>query len=236
MTIKSVNTLRSRKVDQLTLHLLLLLFVLTSVCGSKQPTNSIIEDTVVKYYIDSNSGNDNNDGLTPESAWKTLKKASSLVFKPGNSILLRRGSRFNGTLLLQATGSDQFPVIVDAYGNCKKPIIDAAGYEAGVHIINSNYVEVQNLEIISDGGDAIAIDGRKNRYGVLVEGINNETYRHFHLKNLDIHDIFASESVPSEGMNPTSNMGMGIAILARSDGAKLSDILIEGCKISRTGH
>ena len=32
----------------------------------------------VAYYVDAVNGNDDNDGTSPETAWKTLKKASSI--------------------------------------------------------------------------------------------------------------------------------------------------------------
>ena len=31
----------------------------------------------VAYYVDAENGNDDNDGTSPETAWKTLRKASS---------------------------------------------------------------------------------------------------------------------------------------------------------------
>ena len=218
---------------------LLLLFLSTFTCGMHQPNNPLANKSRKSYYVDSVSGNDSHDGLSPQTAWKTLSKASSQAYGPGDRLLLRRGARFNGTLLLQATGSAQLPVIVDTYdhgdGINAKPIIDAAGYEAGVHITNGSYVEINNLEIVSDGGTNIEKQALKQRYGVLVEAEKPGIYQHIHVANLDIHAIFATESVPANGKNPTSNKGMGIGILAKSEEAKLMDIVIKDCNIGLTG-
>ena len=42
-----------------------------------------------KYYVSSSSGNDTNDGLTPERAFKTLKRVSEEKLSPGDSLLLK---------------------------------------------------------------------------------------------------------------------------------------------------
>ena len=44
------------------------------------------------YYVDATHGNDNNDGLSPATAWRTMGKVSDFSFLPGDSILLKRGN------------------------------------------------------------------------------------------------------------------------------------------------
>ena len=52
------------------------------------------------YYVDAENGNDANDGTTPETAWKTLTKASSIrKMTEGGSILLKAGCVWNGEQL-----------------------------------------------------------------------------------------------------------------------------------------
>ena len=47
----------------------------------------------VTYYVDAENGDDSNDGTSPETAWKTLAKASSIrQLKEGESILVRAES------------------------------------------------------------------------------------------------------------------------------------------------
>jgi|GEM_PF-5438142 len=70
------------------------------------------------YYL-SNDGNDANSGTGPETAWRTLARASSFSgYQPGDSILLRAGDVFRGTLMLNTDG-----IIVASYGNGAKPEI-----------------------------------------------------------------------------------------------------------------
>ena len=42
------------------------------------------------YYV-SNAGDDENDGTSPEAAWKTLKKVAEFSLSPGDGVLFRRG-------------------------------------------------------------------------------------------------------------------------------------------------
>ncbi len=75
------------------------------------------------YYV-SNSGNDNNDGLSTTSPWKTIVKVSSFKsFAAGDQILFSRGETFYGTLTINNSGTSGNPVTFGAYGSGAKPII-----------------------------------------------------------------------------------------------------------------
>ena len=80
------------------------------------------------YYISSTSGDDNNDGQSPEKAWRNLsriflKSTSKDSFQPGDSILLKRGDQWDGQIRLQANGTAQKPITLRAYGQGPKPLI-----------------------------------------------------------------------------------------------------------------
>lgn len=66
------------------------------------------------YYV-SESGNDNNDGLSAESSWKTLSKVSEFEFAEGDAVFFKRGDVFRGNLKL-CDG-----VSYSAYGTGEKP-------------------------------------------------------------------------------------------------------------------
>lgn len=66
------------------------------------------------YYV-SNVGNDENDGLTPQTAWKTLQKISSADLKFGDGVRLKRGDIFRGCIYAKEG------VTYCAYGKGKKP-------------------------------------------------------------------------------------------------------------------
>lgn len=70
------------------------------------------------YYV-SNSGNDDADGRSPETAWATLGKVNSQLpyYQPGDTILFERGGLWRGHI---AYGGD---ITFSAYGEGEKPKI-----------------------------------------------------------------------------------------------------------------
>lgn len=67
------------------------------------------------YYLSEN-GNDDNDGLSPETAWKTLDRLKNFEFNENDAILMERGSLFRGGIDLNKNG-----MILSAYGEGEKP-------------------------------------------------------------------------------------------------------------------
>lgn len=71
------------------------------------------------YYV-SNSGNDANDGLTPETAWATLNKVNTANLLRGDGVYFERGGTWRGQLWAQEG------VVYSAYGEGAKPNIYAS--------------------------------------------------------------------------------------------------------------
>jgi hypothetical protein len=72
------------------------------------------------YYV-SNAGSDDNDGLSPRSAWASLERVNLGPYQPGDSIFFRRGDSWRGQLLPQS-GSEEGYVTYGAYGEGPKPL------------------------------------------------------------------------------------------------------------------
>ena len=66
------------------------------------------------YYV-SNSGSDENDGKSPNTAWKSLDKVSSVEFAYGDGVLFKRGDLFRGEVYTKSG------VTYGAYGEGEKP-------------------------------------------------------------------------------------------------------------------
>lgn len=67
------------------------------------------------YYFDDIGGNDDNDGLSPETAFKTIDKTGNYDFEEGSVVLFKRGGLWRGVLTL-CDG-----VTYSAYGEGEKP-------------------------------------------------------------------------------------------------------------------
>lgn len=177
------------------------------------------------YYIDSHNGSDQNSGLSPDMAWQSLEKAGSVQFKAGDRLLFKKGLVFPGSLKLKAAGSESAPVVVDGYGTGKIPVIDAKGFYAGILLENCSFLEVNNLEVVSDGGDAVEAQAANGRMGVQIT-FSDGNYKHIVLRELTIHDIFATNALENQA-------GFGINVQAGNNG-NLTGLTIENCIIERT--
>lgn len=84
--------------------------------------------TGTAYYV-SNDGDDNNDGLTPETAWQSMGKLlgalggwdQNITLQPGDAVFLRRGDIFRLTEWSLTVPVDQ--ITFSAYGGGDKPIL-----------------------------------------------------------------------------------------------------------------
>ena len=122
-----------------------------------------IEVTGTKYYVSSSTGDDKNDGLTPETAWKTLNKINSCAEKfkqEGNvGVFLKRGDTWRIASPLRASG-----ITLSAYGSGAKPklicSLDASGAEKWEATERENiYRFKQNVGGLSTNIGAIIFDG-----------------------------------------------------------------------------
>lgn len=107
------------------------------------------------YYFDSRSGDDANDGESPESAKKTVSAANALIRSvkadAPAELLFKGGSEFRGELKLSGYGAAEgTPLIVSSYGT-GKPLFNGNGAEQTINISGSN-VRVSGLEITNQTG------------------------------------------------------------------------------------
>lgn len=63
------------------------------------------------YYVDSTIGDDSNSGTSPETPWKTLDKVTATTFLPGDTILLKSGSIWNGEWLWPKGSGTEYTTI-----------------------------------------------------------------------------------------------------------------------------
>ena len=102
------------------------------------------------YYV-SKSGDDSRDGLSMQTAWRSLDKISDFDFNPGDSLMLEGGVEFKGTINLASddNGSPGKPVVVTSYGNKKATI--AAGDGEGLQANNTSFIRIVSLKFEGSG-------------------------------------------------------------------------------------
>lgn len=72
------------------------------------------------FYVDSEAGQDDHDGRTPERAWRSLARVNAAELASGDTIRFRRGGQWRGSLI-PVSGREGAPVTYTAYGEGPKP-------------------------------------------------------------------------------------------------------------------
>ncbi|HKW16218.1 MAG TPA: right-handed parallel beta-helix repeat-containing protein [Terriglobales bacterium] len=72
------------------------------------------------YYVDP-AGSNANDGLSPQTPWRTLLKVGIASFSPGDVILFKRDGVWNEWLTPPSSGAAGNLIKFDAYGNGQPP-------------------------------------------------------------------------------------------------------------------
>ena len=168
------------------------------------------------FYVDSTSGNDANDGTTPETAFQTIDKLNTMTFLPGDKILFKKGETFRGCFKPQGSGSEGAPITIASYGDGEDrpvlqpgkdwtvPYVMSAGAKVNnpkvnyvIQFYNVEYWEVSGLEIMDPNskayltkGSGLYIGNSANdvyRSGITIQGEDIGTLEHFYVDDVIIH-------------------------------------------------
>lgn len=201
----------------LALSLLALTLSANYTFGARKGTN---------YYVDSVNGKDSNTGTSPDKAFKSLSRAGDIKLAPGDSLLFKRNCSFNGTIKISAKGTPDNRITIGSYGDGETACLSAPdGSAYTVYILNSDYLTVENLEIVNTGSKALA-----KRTGVLLECANKGVSHGITLNSLYVHDV--------NGML-TKKDGGGSGILVKNwwepnkQPSLFDGLLIENCVVRR---
>ena len=174
------------------------------------------------YYVDSESGNDGEDGKSPETAWKTLNRLNECKFSPGDTVFFKASSVFDGQFEPVGSGEEGRPVVVRVYGVGRRPILNGNGEkEYTLLLSNLQHWEIEGLEITNNGPEP-----HVKRRGIIVSAMDCGDMYHIHLKDLVVRDVNGSI---------TKKKGAGGAILIQNGGkeqkSRFIDLLIEHCHL-----
>jgi hypothetical protein len=191
------------------------------------------------FYIDSENGDDSNDGTSEETPWQNISKLSELTFDAGTTILLKRGSVWSKqTLSFNGSGTADKPISITAYGSGDKPSLqgDGAVYEV-IQLFNQEYIEISYLDIQNEGASMDNL-----RRGIYALADNYGALNHLEFTNIDFTNINGSDGTGSSvyGNSDDEKRSGGILMEVRGDDVQtyFDDVLIDQCyfyNVSNTG-
>lgn len=168
------------------------------------------------HYLDCTAGHDAADSLTPQTAWRSVAKADSFIYQPGDSLLLRRGSRCEGMLWPKGSGTKLAPIHLGAYGQGALPVIVGGAESAGLRLSDQQYWEIENLEVV--GGSP---------YGIHIGG-TAPVMRHFRITNVVVHDV--------PGTPLTKDSGLVVIAPDEKARSRIDDVIVDGVTAYETSE
>ncbi len=171
------------------------------------------------YYV-SATGNDANDGLAPNRAWRTPAKVGTFGwapgFQPGDSVLFEGGKTFTGGFYLQADrsgGTASAPFTVGSYGTGRATLSVSNADAVQVWMPTTGNVRggfvVKDLVLVGNGG---AKSGNQPSIGVNFWNSNAAGVAYFRIQNVEV-----------------SGFGDGIAFGRDGSAGYFTDVRISNC-------
>jgi hypothetical protein len=118
---------------------------------------SFVSTALATTYYVSPSGNDNNSGTSPSTAWQTIAKVNSVNFANGDSVLFEGGQTFSGSIYIDVNdgGTASNPLTVGSYGTGRATI--SSSIESGIFVYNRAGIDIKDLIFVgassSEGDD-----------------------------------------------------------------------------------
>ncbi len=214
------------------------------------------------YYIDAKDGNDSNDGTSEAKAWKSFANLKELKLTAGNQVLLKAGCVWNGEKLeiTGAEGTQDQPVILGKYGEGADPVINGQGDPwltdrsnlkkedvAVVHVKNSKYITIQNLEVTNweaDQADLMGETNSKVKYdqskymltGILVENRDAGDLPGIVIKDNFVHDVNGYMSVNETAGDKKGSGGIIVLVTGGDIESFYTDLKVTGNKVEKVSH
>jgi hypothetical protein len=175
-------------------------------------TSMGIADT---FYVDIRTGDDSHSGASPAAAWKTLAKVNSHNFVPGDAILLKRGGEWHGQLTVPSSGSPGNPIIYGAYGEGKKPIINALNtYKYAVFCDEKSHLVFTDLVLSKGTRSGFCAFGTASDLNLIRVEAGDNVFG-FEFKN--------TNSVTLQGCDATHNRVYGYLFMRGSSNVRLEN-------------
>lgn len=229
---------------------------LTVSCGGTSASGSftVAKGTSHTYYVSSSTGSDQNDGLTPESAFRSIAKLNTLTFVPGDHILFKAGDTFMGMFKPSGSGAEGAPIVVSSYGGGARPVIqpDPNGefeYVLGagnptnrkvngtVWLENVDHWEIRGLELHDPSYDPeFYLVGSLDVYNAAVRVVNVDQgdLSHFIFDDLVIHGFRGPGTNPGKASGGIQfNVGTQAVVPVPSC---FVDVSITNCEIYECGR
>jgi chitodextrinase len=182
------------------------------------------------YYVDSAGGNDAGAGSSPSTAWKSLANVNNASLGPGDTVLLKRGGVWNGSLKVSASGTSSSPITVGSYGTGELPVVGGVGVSSCV-VVSGSYVVVRELHADDCSWAGIQVSGSQVR---VERSVLSRNAAGVHIEAGSVgaavvdNDIVDNNKMSILTASPTNDDSGAFGILLNGDGAEVTSNRISG--------
>ncbi|MFR9651352.1 MAG: right-handed parallel beta-helix repeat-containing protein [Rikenellaceae bacterium] len=203
------------------------------------------ESYAVQIYVNPTSGSDSNNGLSADSAIRSLDRLNTMIEASTQSMeILLYGGDAEGTLhrgSIVITSKSE-PIRIGSYPTSgKKARIDTSGEKAAIWIYNTSDVYVSDIKISGNGGSRVD----DARYAVLIQSNAVQMYN-IAMHNIDIRDMFYYNEDALDipyyrpcrqwGIENDFNYGWGFYANAVNSGAGIDGLDIIDCTVTNVSY
>ncbi|WP_205514272.1 right-handed parallel beta-helix repeat-containing protein [Longitalea arenae] len=187
------------------------------------------ESSVRVYYVDGARGNDQNDGLTLGTAWKTIQKSFDAAVA-GSTVHIRGGIYYE-QLVVRVSGTAGNPVTFTNYNN-EQVIID------GSKIAGTTILTVTDKSFLVFRNFTVQNITKNNAMGVLVSaskngGVSDLTFRNMVFKSISWTSNASTTPNYSQNAQPFIAFGYGA-----TQANAIKNLVIDSCEFTNniTGY
>ena len=157
------------------------------------------------YYVDYENGNDENNGISPDCAFKTISGFSKVNgFTAGDKILFKNGGAYECAATLTCSGTKEAPIVISSYGDGEKALLYTSQKNEVLRLFDCSYVTVSDLSISAPNGGGIWIDTlNKTSEGITLSNLyfyDIQNYKVTHRDNLSNGAAGARAAVMVKGL------------------------------------
>lgn len=195
-----------------------------------------INSFATNYYVDADSGNDNNNGTSSATPWKSYVPLNNQQFNAGDSIFFKSNVEIRGMFEPSGNGISNNPIYIGKYGGNEKAILNAGGKIAAISLNSLQGYEITALEIQNHGGEATGETSDHTRFGIRLQNYSNGIKEYFNFHDLYIHNVYPLTTTPDESNDPAYK-GYGIQITTGSNNdTYIKDVFIDNVEIYNIGY
>ncbi|MFI7011124.1 right-handed parallel beta-helix repeat-containing protein [Streptomyces sp. NPDC050145] len=206
-----------------------------AVLGTAPAAGAAPHDDPRVHHVDCQAPDGLPETGTAKTPWRSLAAVNGQRLRPGDSVVLKRGTRCVGTLAPAGAGRAGAPVRIGAYGDpaAAKPVVDGNGAVDAVLLRNTQWIELSDLDITN-----AANPGTKRR-GVRVLLDDYGTGTHYRISNLTIHDVLGDDTKDANGSEGILFAATGTRVPSRFDDVRVENNRLDhidrgGIRVSST--